>query len=124
MALIMSMLTFAVFQWTLPAGLEKARTIAFTLMVALQWFYALNARSDRQSMFKLGFFSNRILIGGIAVAILLQIAVIYLPFLQNVFYTVPLTINDWGLIILLALSILAVEELRKLMAPKLFSRGL
>jgi len=125
MAFIMSMLTFTVFQWALPlVGLEKARTIAFTLMVAIQWFNALNARSDRQSIFKIGFFSNRIVIGGIAVAILLQITVIYLPFLQNVFYTVPLTMSDWGIIILLAIGILILEELRKLVAPKLFSRGL
>ena len=125
MALIMSMLTFLVFQWQLPlVGLEKARAIAFTFLVAMQWFNALNARSDRQSIFKLGFFSNRLLIGGIAIAVLLQLMVIYVPFLQNVFYTVPLTINDWGIILLLALVILVVEELRKSIAPKLFSRGL
>ena len=125
MALIMSMLTFFVFLWQLPlVGLEKARAIAFTSLVAMQWFNAINARSDRQSIFKLGFFSNRLLIGGIAAAVLLQLMVIYLPPLQNVFYTVPLTAYDWSIILLLALVVLVVEELRKFIAPKLFSRGL
>jgi len=124
MALVMSIGTFSVFSWSLAgAGLEKARTIAFTLLVAFQWFNALNARSDRQSIFRLGFFSNRPLIGGIALAVLLQIMVIYLPPLQDVFYTVPLGLADWGFIVLIALALLAVEELRKLLAPSLFSRG-
>jgi len=124
MALVMSIGTFSVFGWSLAgAGLEKARTIAFTLLVAFQWFNALNARSDRQSIFRLGFFSNRPLIGGIALAVLLQIMVIYLPPLQDVFYTVPLGLADWGFIVLIALALLAVEELRKLLAPSLFSRG-
>ncbi|MFA5077994.1 MAG: HAD-IC family P-type ATPase [Dehalococcoidia bacterium] len=124
MALIMSMITFSIFGWSLAgAGLEKARTIAFTLLVAFQWFNALNARSDRQSIFRLGFFSNRPLIGGIALAVLLQIMVIYLPPLQQVFYTVPLDLSDWGLIVLIALTLLAIDELRKLIAPSLFNRG-
>ncbi|MFA5400851.1 MAG: HAD-IC family P-type ATPase [Dehalococcoidia bacterium] len=124
MALVMSIITFSVFGWSLAgAGLEKARTIAFTLLVAFQWFNALNARSDRQSIFRLGFFSNPPLIGGIALAVLLQIMVIYLPPLQDVFYTVPLGLADWGFIVLIALALLVVEELRKLIAPSLFSRG-
>jgi len=83
----------------------------------------LNARSDRQSIFRLGFFSNRPLIGGIALAVLLQIMVIYLPPLQQVFYTVPLGLTDWGFIVLVALILLVIEELRKLIAPSLFNRG-
>ncbi|MBN1691277.1 MAG: HAD-IC family P-type ATPase [Dehalococcoidia bacterium] len=124
MALVMSIITFSVFGWSLAgAGLEKSRTIAFTLLVAFQWFNALNARSDRQSIFRLGFFSNRPLMGGIALAVLLQIMVIYLPPLQDVFYTVPLGLADWGFIVLIALVLPVVEELRKLIAPSLFSRG-
>jgi len=124
MALVMSIITFSVFGWSLAgAGLEKSRTIAFTLLVAFQWFNALNARSDRQSIFRLGFFSNRPLMGGIALAVLLQIMVIYLPPLQEVFYTVPLGLADWGFIVLIALVLPVVEELRKLIAPSLFSRG-
>ena len=124
MALVMSMITFSAFGWALAgAGLEKARTIAFTLLVAFQWFNALNARSDRQSIFRLGFFGNRPLIGGIALAVLLQIMVIYLPPLQQVFYTVPLGLSDWGFIVFIALTLLLVEELRKLITPTLFNRG-
>jgi Ca2+-transporting ATPase len=123
-ALVMSMGTFFMFRWELPrVGLEEARTIAFAMLVAFQWFNALNARSDQHSLFKLGLFGNRLLVGGIGLAILLQAIVIYAPPLQKVFYTVPLDLGDWGIAVLTAAGVLVVEELRKLVAPRWFSRG-
>jgi Ca2+-transporting ATPase len=122
-ALLMSMGTFLVFRWELPrVGLAEARTIAFSMLVAFQWFNALNARSDQQSLFKLGLFGNRLLVGGIGLAILLQAMVIYAPPFQKVFYTVPLDLGDWGVVILMAGAILVAEELRKLVAPRVFQR--
>jgi Ca2+-transporting ATPase len=123
-ALFMSTGTFLVFRWGLPrVGLEEARTIAFSMLVAFQWFNALNARSDQQSLFGLGLLSNRLLLGGIGLAILLQAAVIYLPPLQRLFHTVPLSLQSWGVVVLMAGSIFVVEEVRKLVAPRIFSRG-
>jgi Ca2+-transporting ATPase len=123
-ALMMSMGTLFVFSWQLPrVGLAEARTIAFAMLAAFQWFNAINARSDRQSVFRLGFFGNRLLLGGIGLALLLQAAVIYLPPLQSVFYTVPLELGDWGVILPVAATALVAEELRKLVAPRLFHRG-
>jgi Ca2+-transporting ATPase len=123
-ALFMSIGTFFIFRWELPrVGLEEARTIAFCMLVAFQWFNALNARSDQQSLLKVGLLSNRLLLGGIGLAILLQAMVIYTSPLQKLFYTVPLDLGDWGVVVLMAGGILVVEELRKLVAPKIFSRG-
>ena len=56
-------------------------------------------------------------------AILLQVMVVYLPVFQGLFYTVPLGIDDWGIIFLVAGSALIAEELRKAIAPGMFSRG-
>lgn len=115
---------FFFFQWQLPeVGLEKARTMAFTTIVAAEWFNAFNARSDRWSIFRLGFFSNRWLLGGIGLGVLLQMLVIYAPPFQRLFYTVPLSLGDWGIIILLSGGILVLEEVRKLIVPRLFNRG-
>jgi len=123
-ALIMSMGTFFIFRWELPrVGLEEARTIAFSMLVAFQWFNALNARSDQQSLFRLGLLSNRLLLGGIGLAILLQAMVIYAPPFQKLFYTVPLSLEDWGVVVLIAGGIFVAEELRKLIAPRIFNRG-
>jgi Ca2+-transporting ATPase len=123
-AVFMAMGTFLLFRWELPrVGLEEARTIAFCTLVAFQWFNALNARSDQESIFKLGFFGNRLLLGGIGLAILLQLMVIYAPPFQRLFYTVPLGLGDWGIVILIASSVLVAGELRKLVAPRIFGRG-
>ena len=123
-ALFMAMGTFFIFRWELPrVGLDEARTIAFSMLVAFQWFNALNARSDQQSIFKLGLFGNRLLLGGIGLAVLLQAMVIYTPAFQRLFYTVPLDLGDWGVVVFMAGGILVVEEVRKLLAPRVFDRG-
>ncbi|RJQ38536.1 MAG: HAD family hydrolase [Dehalococcoidia bacterium] len=123
-ALFMSIGTFFVFKWELPrVGLEEARTIAFSMLVAFQWFNALNARSDQQSIFKLGLLSNRLLLGGLGLAVILQAIVIYAPPFQKLFYTVPLSLEDWGVVVLMAGGIFVVEELRKLIAPRIFNSG-
>ncbi len=61
-------------------GLEEASPIAFSILVAFQWFNALNARSDQQSFFKLALFPNHWLVAGIGLVIILQLGIIYLPF--------------------------------------------
>ena len=116
--------TLLIFRWQLPqSGEMEARTMAFATLVAFRWFGALNARSDRQSLFSLGIWGNRYLVAAIALSALLQIAVIYVPFLQVGFHTVPLGLVDWGWILLFSLPLFAVEEIRKRLAPDLFNAG-
>ena len=116
--------TLLIFRWQLPqSGEMQARTMAFTTLVVLRWFGSLNARSDRQSLFSLGIWGNRYLVAAIALSALLQIAVIYVPFLQVGFHTVPLGLVDWGWVLLFSFPLFAVEEIRKRMAPDLFNAG-
>ncbi|MFC1930451.1 cation-translocating P-type ATPase [Chloroflexota bacterium] len=123
-AMFMSIGTLFIFRWELTrVGLDEARTIAFCMLVAFQWFNALNARSDQQSLFKLGVFSNRLLLAAIGLAVLLQVMVIYTPPFQKLFYTMPLDLGDWGLVVLMAFGLLVIEEVRKLIAPRIFDRG-
>ena len=101
LAVLMSVGIFLIFNWAQARmSLEEARTLAFCAMVAFEWFKALYARSDEHTIFKLGVFRNRWLLMSIAVAIILQLAVIYVPFLQVAFSTVPLGIDKWGIAIL------------------------
>jgi Ca2+-transporting ATPase len=124
MAVLMGVGAFLVFNWAQARfSLEEARTITFTTLVTFEWFRAWNARSDEYNIFKLGLLKNRWLVLSISVAVLLQIAVIYLPPLQEVFHTVPLGIDKWGVVFLAGGSLFAVEELRKTLFPRLFSRG-
>lgn len=91
----------------------EARTVAFTTLVFGQLFNTFNARSDRTSAFH-HLFTNRWLWGAIALSIVLQIAVVQLPFLNKAFGTTPLAIGDWFLCITLASIVLWADELKKL----------
>jgi Ca2+-transporting ATPase len=124
MAALMGIGGFLVFNWAQTMySLEEARTITFCTLVTFEWFRSFNARSDEYTVFKLGLFKNRWLVLSVSAAVLLQLAVIYLPPLQTVFQTVPLAVERWGVIILAGGSLFAIEELRKVFFPRLFSRG-
>lgn len=95
------------------AQIREARTMGFTILVFAQLFNALASRSSRKSAF-VGFFSNPWLWGAIGISILLQLAVIYIPFLGEAFGTVPLQPQAWLECIGLASLVLIASELRKL----------
>ena len=99
-------------------SIEEARTLAFCAIVAFEWLMAFSARSDEHTIFKLGVFRNRALVISIGLAVLLQIAVVYVPFLQIAFKTFPLTLRDWGIVVLAAGGLFALEEIRKALFPK------
>ena len=124
LAILMSAGIFLIFNWAQArVSLEEARTIAFCSMVAFEWFRAFNARSDEYTCFRLGVFRNRWLIISIWVAIFLQLAVVYVPFLQVAFTTVPLGIDKWGIAILAGGALFVIEETRKTLFPRLFTLG-
>ena len=124
LAVLMSVGICLIFNWAQArVSLEEARTIAFCSMVAFEWFRAFNARSDEYTIFRLGVFRNRWLVISIPVAILLQMAVIYVPFLQVAFSTVPLGIDKWGIVILAGGTLFVIEETRKALFPRLFTLG-
>jgi len=115
---------FIVFNWAQTRmPIEEARTLAFCTMVTFEWFRAFNARSDERTLLSIGPLSNKYLIASISVAIVLQMGIVYLPFAQVAFRTVPLGIEHWGIAVAAAGSLFIVEELRKLVAPRLFSWG-
>ncbi|WP_044097744.1 cation-translocating P-type ATPase [Bifidobacterium sp. 7101] len=95
------------------AQIREARTMGFTILVFAQLFNALASRSSRKSAFQ-GLFSNLWLWGAIGISILLQLLVIYVPFLGEAFGTVPLQPQAWLECIALASLVLVASELRKL----------
>jgi Ca2+-transporting ATPase len=124
LALMMGVGLFFVFQWALTkGGIEEARTLTFCSLVVFGWLRAFNARSDEHTIFRLGVFRNRWLALSVAVAIMLQLAVVYVPSLRVAFSTVPLSIEEWGVAILAGGSPFVIEEVRKALAPGLFSWG-
>ncbi|MFH1902889.1 MAG: HAD-IC family P-type ATPase [Candidatus Omnitrophota bacterium] len=98
--------------------LNYARTVAFTTLAVTAWINGINCRSEKRSILKMPFFGNKFLVGGILAAIVLQLGVLYLPFLQNLFSTVPLHLTDWLKIVLVASAVFWAEEMRKLWVTK------
>jgi len=93
-----------------------ALTMAFTVFVLFQFFNALNARAEHQTAFNENFFKNGKLWIALVCVIGLQVLVVHWPPAQTVFNTVPLTLYDWGRCVLVASSVLILEEFRKLAA--------
>lgn len=101
--------------------LTYARSMTLLIMAMFQWFNAWNARDENKSIFTLGLTTNKWLLGAMAIVLLLQIFAIYVPFMNIVLSTVPLGLKDWVLAILIASTLVIVEELRKFIANKSLS---
>jgi Ca2+-transporting ATPase len=94
-------------------SLDRARTVAVTTMVFFQFFQAWNSRSELRSVFTINPLSNPFLFYSMVAAILAQIAVIYVPALQWVFRTEPLSGAEWVRIVLVALTVVVAVEVDK-----------
>ena len=106
--------TLSLFSFKLASdGLAAARTLAFTALVVFELFNAFNCRSLGEPLSKVGFFSNRYLVLGIAAAVSLQMLVVYHPSMQALFGTVPLGPTDWLLILLVAPWVVVAAEIQK-----------
>lgn len=110
-----------VFVWYLPQGLELARTMVMTTVTFCQWVTALNCRSLTLSTFSLPPSKNPLLfmaLGGVLVGLLL---VLYVPFLQMIFKTVPLGLSNWSVIFAIGCVLIFIEEARKFLARSSFA---
>jgi Ca2+-transporting ATPase len=107
------------FAWALNSGrsLSEAMTMTFVSLVLIQFFKAYNYRSDRQSVLNRPF-ANRWLNRAIGWELLLLILIIYVPFLHDAFGTFYLTLEDWLIVIAIALTVSPVLELAKWMVRR------
>jgi Ca2+-transporting ATPase len=106
---------------SLPGGLIEgsgdmryAQTMAFTTLLFFSLFNVFNARSDVRSAF-VGLSSNMWLWTAVLLSLVLQIAVVYTPFLQQAFSTVSLSAADWLRCAAVASSVLWLRELSKVL---------
>ena len=93
--------------------LTYARTMSFVVLAASQLFYYLAMRHPPTSIFQIGLFSNRYLIGAILAGFILQFGVISIPFLADAFNVTNLSLSDWGLVLAFSLIPLTIYEIFK-----------
>ena len=118
MALPMGVGTLYLFSQNYQTDITKAWTISLTTLAVFQWFNAWNCRSESKSIFRMNPFSNRFLVGAISIVVALHMLAVYNSFFQKVLRTVPLSAREWMVIILVASSIVVVEEIRKMIYRK------
>jgi Ca2+-transporting ATPase len=100
--LLMAAITLFIQAWAYHSGESHWQTMAFTVLTLSQLAHVMAIRSDKASTFSLGFFSNRYLAMAVCASVMLQMAIIYVPTLNAIFKTQPLTLSE--LIICFALS--------------------
>lgn len=122
--LLMAGLTLSVQAWAYHSGTSHWQTMAFTVLTLSQLAHVMAIRSERESLFTIGFFSNRPMAMTLLLTFALQMTTIYVPIFNSIFKTEPLSLRE--LAICLALSgvvFVAVECEKWLMRSGLIYRG-
>jgi len=109
------------YRWGLTTyadSIDKARTIAFTSLITAELLRAYSSRSQKYTLFKIGFFTNSTLVYGTLFSFILLLGVLYIPFMQPIFHTFALGIKDWAAILEYAFIPLIIGEISKLFIKK------
>ena len=101
--------------WALHTGSAHWRTMVFTVLTLSQMCLVLAIRSERESLFSQGIRSNMPLIGAVLLTFMLQLATIYVPWLNAIFKTEPLSAMELGLCLLLSPVVFVLVEIEKWM---------
>lgn len=123
--LLISLCTLAIFVISLrhnPDDLARARTLAFTTLVMAQLVFVFECRSEYHSIFEIGLFSNLYLVAAVIISTLMQILVLYQPWLQRVFGTIPLTMDEWLLVLSFAAFPLVIDTAARLAKRQIMRR--
>lgn len=111
--LLMAGVTLGVQAWAVQQEKEHWQTMVFTVLSLSQLGHVMAIRSEREYLYRQGFFSNPLLIGAVLLTFLLQMAVIYLPFANTVLKTQPLTLQELLICIALSAVVFQAVELEK-----------
>jgi magnesium-transporting ATPase (P-type) len=113
--LVMLLGGFGLFEWTLSHGASQAyaRTVAVNVFVLIEVVYLFSARSLRRSIWEINPFSNRWLLAGVGVMLVLQLLFTYVPVMNSVFHTKPISLASWATVLAVAVLALAAVEIEK-----------
>ncbi len=111
--LLMGGVTLFTQAWAIRTGHSHWQTMAFTVLCLSQMGNVLAIRSEKESLFSLGIFSNRPLIGAVILTFALQMATIYVPFLQPIFKTEALTFGELTFALAMSSVVFIAVEIEK-----------
>lgn len=111
--LLMGLITLGTYWYSINHGESHAQTMAFTVLCFSQMGHVLAIRSNRESFFQAGLLSNVPMLIALMITIALQLCVIYVPFLNNIFRTEPLTGTELAISVCISSVVFWVVELEK-----------
>ena len=121
--ILMAAVTIGLQAYAIDAGKENWQTMVFTVLSLSQLGHVFAIRSDRELIFRKGIFSNMPLVGAILLTFLLQMAVIYLPFANEVLKTQPLSLNEVLICIVISCVVFTGVEIEKLVKAQYRKRN-
>jgi len=111
--LLIGMVALAVGLWAWSAGRASWQTMILSTLIFAQIFQALSVRSNADSLFRIGLFSNKPLLAASALIFALQVAVMYVSFLRGLFETAPLSPEEFVITLFASSAILWAVEIEK-----------
>jgi P-type Ca2+ transporter type 2C len=109
-----TLFAFVLGEYLYPESLRHAQTMAFVVLSVSQLFYSLSMRNETKSLFQVGILKNKWLICSVLFGILIQFAIITIPFTAVIFKVYSLTLKDWGIVILISLIPFIINEIVKI----------
>jgi Ca2+-transporting ATPase len=111
--LLMGLVSLGMGYYVWISGSPTWQTMIFTTLTLSQMGNVLAIRTERQSLFKVGLFSNRAILGAVLLTFLLQMAVVYVPFMQGIFNTIPLPLPDLAISLVMSTVVFFGVEIKK-----------
>ena len=111
--LLIGGLCLAVQAWALSTGHAHWQTMVFTVLTLTQMAHVLAIRSESESLWRLGLFTNKPLLGAVLLTFALQLATIYVPALNPIFKTEPLSAGELAICLAAAVLVWIVVEIEK-----------
>jgi Ca2+-transporting ATPase len=117
-----SLAVLVAFQIGMEQGAAHARAMAFATLSISELLRAYTSRSERYSLFAIGIFSNKWMQMAVLTSLVILLIIIYVPFLQPIFGTAALSLQDWGIMLPLILVPSIAAEINKLVLRMLSER--
>jgi len=116
--LLMGGVVLFVQTWSITTGHAHWQTMVFTVLCLTQLGHVLAIRSEKESLFKIGLFSNKYLLGAVLLTFALQMATIFVPVLNPIFKTEPLSFSELIFTLVLSTIVFFAVETEKLIKRK------
>lgn len=110
---LMGITTLGIQYWAINSKITHWQTMAFTVLCFSQMGHVMAIRSDRESLFKIGLFTNKPLLGALFLTVILQLMLIYVPFFNTIFKTQPLSIYELTIVISVSSIVFCAVEIEK-----------